>query len=640
MASILDGLNPVQREIVKDTEGQVLVLAGAGSGKTRVLTHRIAYLLHQGIPPWQILAVTFTNKAAREMRERLVALSGTQARDIWIGTFHGICVRMLGRFGSEIGYDSFTIIDDSEQKKIIKETIATIGIDYDIDFIMGYISDAKNRLLTYQDLEAEAAQQHDKDVVNIYRAYEEKKDELGYFDFDDLIMKTVQLLENSKDARETYQGQFHYIHTDETQDTNRAQFRLLTELCEKHQNIFAVGDSDQSIYKWRGAEISNIINFNQYFPEVKVYRLEQNYRSTNTIVTASNSLILNNKERLDKTAFTEKAGGDPILIYEADDELVEAEFITDAIEGLHRVRHRPYSDLAVLYRTNRQSRAIELSLKKRNIPYQIVGGHAFYDRKEIKDTIAYLRAIANDIDALAFERIINVPKRGIGATTVTKINDYAHDCVVPFPKALDRIDDIPKITPRTKNKIKEFSALVNGFREYAASEDFSVAELIKKIVTETGYLEKLDPDKSEDAARLENIQELINDAGRWDQDEDNAQKTLNDFLNETSLVAGVDSLDEGSHVTLMTLHSSKGLEFPIVFIAGMEEGIFPHGKSMSDDAEMEEERRLAYVGMTRAEERLYLSHCQKRYQYGQSTPIFCKPSRFLKELPKELVKRV
>jgi DNA helicase II / ATP-dependent DNA helicase PcrA len=642
MSELLNGLNPVQQEIVKDTEGQLLVLAGAGSGKTRVLTHRIAYLIQEGnVKPWNILAVTFTNKAAREMRQRVVDLVGSEGRDIWIGTFHGICVRILMRFGKEIGHEKFTIIDDKEQKKIIKEASAACGIDFDVDIVAGVISNAKNDLLTPEGLQAEAKEQHERDIANVYMEYENKKNELGYFDFDDLIMKTVHLLNVSEVARNTYQHQFRYILTDETQDTNKAQFQLLTLLSAHHENLFAVGDADQSIYKWRGAQISNIINFQQYFPDVKLYLLEQNYRSTRTIVEASNALIGNNKERLEKTAFAESAVGDPITIYQADDDGREADFIAALINRtIHLEPHRSYNDFAVIYRTNRQSRAVEVALTQLGVPYQVIGGHAFYDRKEIKDLVAYLRAVANGVDALAFQRIINVPKRGIGDTTVGKIADYAVECGIPFPKALDHIDDVPKIAARTKNKIKEFNDLIKELVEYAGTEEFKVAELIKIILQKTQYLEQYDEEREEDATRIENVQELINVAGKWDEDMEEG-KGLSDFLAETSLVSDVDGMEEETNmVTLMTGHASKGLEFPIVFGIGLEETIFPHGRSLNDPSELEEERRLMYVLMTRAEEKLYLSHCKQRYEYGNPRPIFNRPSRFLREIPERFVRRI
>jgi DNA helicase-2/ATP-dependent DNA helicase PcrA len=642
VSELLNGLNSIQQEIVKDTEGNFLVLAGAGSGKTRVLTHRIAYLIQEGnVKPWNILAVTFTNKAAKEMKQRVVELVGPEGRDIWIGTFHGVCLRILMRFGAEIGYEKFVIIDDKEQKKILKEAAEACGIDFDIDKIKGLISGAKNDLITPEGLLDMSVQQHDKDISNVYMAYEEKKNEMGYFDFDDLIMKTVHLMNVSEKAREIYDNQFKYVLTDEIQDTNKAQFALLSLFSAHNENLFAVGDSDQSIYKWRGAQISNIINFNRHFPNVRVYKLEQNYRSTKTIVQASNALISGNKERLEKTAFAESENGEPITIMQAEDDGREADFVASLINRtIYLEPHRDYSDFAIIYRMNRQSRAIEVALTQAGIPYQLIGGHAFYDRKEIKDLVAYLRAIANGIDALAFQRIINVPKRGIGDTTVGKIGDYAALCNIPFPKAFEYVDDIPKIAPRTKNKIKEFSTLIEKLVDYENSEDFSVAELIKMILHETQYLQQYDEEKEEDATRLENVQELINVAGKWD-DEAEEGKGLVQFLAETSLVSELDNMEEDNNiVTLMTGHGAKGLEFPIVFGIGLEESIFPHGRSLSDPAEIEEERRLMYVLMTRAEEKLYISYCKRRYEYGNPKPILNKPSRFLKEIPRNFVRRM
>ena len=638
--NLLSGLNPVQQQIVTDTEGAFLVLAGAGSGKTRVLTHRIAHLLQQGVAPWQILAVTFTNKAAREMKERVIQLVGTAGRDVWIGTFHGICIRILSRFGSEIGLEKFTIIDDNDQKKLLKEVLSIIGGEYEIDTIKSVISNAKNNLLTPSELYQASNYQHEKDLANIYEAYEEKKQENNYLDYDDCIMKTVHLFNVSELARNQYQHQFRYVMTDETQDTNKAQLKLLIHLSAHHENIFAVGDSDQSIYKWRGAEISNIINFNTFFPESKTYKLEQNYRSTATIVNASNALIENNEERLEKTAFTDKELGDPIVVYQADDDGREADFVGDVIRRLKNRDNRSWNDFAILYRTNRQSRAVEVALTQMGIPYQVVGGHAFYDRKEIKDIVAYLRAVDNGLDALAFARIINTPKRGIGDTTVGRIQDYANDCGIPFPKALENVEDVPKIAAKTKAKIVSFMEMMKKFSDYTLSEEFSIVGLIKLVLSETQYYESLNPDKEEDAARIENIQELLNVAGKWHDQTDREEKGLTEFLTETSLVSDIDGMEDVDAVTLMTTHASKGLEFPIVFIVGVEETIFPHGRSMNDPKEMEEERRLMYVAMTRAEEKLFISHCRQRYEYNNPRPVYNRPSRFIREIPSQLVKLI
>lgn len=637
---LLSGLNPVQQEIVKDTEGQLLTLASAGSGKTKTLTHRIAYLMAQGVPPWQILAVTFTNKAAKEMRERVVHLAGTEARDVWMGTFHGICIRIIARFGSEIGIEKFTIIDDADQKKILKEVLAQVGGDYELDTVKSVISNAKNNLLTPNDLLEVSNHQHEKDLAHIYQAYEDKKTENNYLDYDDCIMKTVHLFNVSENARNQYQNQFRYVMVDEMQDTNEAQFKLLSHLSAHHENIMFVGDDYQSIYRWRGANIQNILQLDKYFPELKTYKLEQNYRSTSIIVSAANAVIQNNKERLDKTAFTENESGDPIVIYQADDDGREADFVAQVMRRMQQVEGRRWNDFAVLYRTNRQSRAIETAMTQLGIKYQVVGGHAFYDRKEIKDLVAYLRAIDNGVDALAFKRIINTPKRGIGDTTVDKIQDYADECGIPFPKAIENVDDVPKIAARTKTKIKEFAEMMARLETFSRSEEFSVAGLVEQILFETQYKESLNPDKEEDLSRLENIEELVNVAGKWDAEVDREQKGLTEFLTETSLVSDIDGMEELDAVTLMTAHSSKGLEFPVIFLIGLEESIFPHARSLGDVGEMEEERRLMYVAMTRAEKKLFITHCRQRYEYGKPAPTYNRPSRFLREIPTELVKKI
>jgi DNA helicase-2/ATP-dependent DNA helicase PcrA len=641
LVELLDGLNPVQREIVKDTEGYLLVLAGAGSGKTRVLTHRIAYLLGPcQVKPWQVLAVTFTNKASKEMKARIVDLVGPQGHDVWMGTFHGICIRILSRFGSEIGLEKFTIIDDPDQNKIIKEVLALLGSDKEAPAVKSEISNAKNALLNPEEYLAEATTEYEKEVAHIYAAYEEKKSEHNYLDYDDCILKVVHLFNVSERARDHYQNQFRYVLTDETQDTNKAQFKLLEQLSAHHQNLFAVGDTDQSIYRFRGAEIDNILNFAQYFPGTKVYKLEQNYRSTQNIVDASNAVIARNTQRLEKTAFSEAEIGEPIYIYQADDDGREADFVCQAIRRLQYVNKDDWDNYAILYRTNRQSREIEKSFAQYGVPYQLVGGHAFYDRKEIKDLVAYLRAIDNGVDVLAFNRIINVPKRGIGDATINKIQDYANACGIPFPKALENVEDIPKIPKKALVSIKEFLDMMKKFDEFQGSDEFSVPELIRLVIRETNYMSTLNLDKEEDVSRYENIQELINMAGKWVADSESETKSLAEFLTETTLVADVDSMEDMSAVTLMTVHAAKGLEFKNVFIVGCEETIFPHGRSMDDPMEMEEERRLMYVAMTRAEKRLFITHCRQRYEYGQQRPIFNRPSRFLREIPQKFVKRI
>ena len=634
---LLEGLNPIQRQIVRDTEGRILVLAGAGSGKTRVLTHRISYLLENQVSEWNILAVTFTNKAAREMRERVRQLTN-KGRDVWIGTFHNICLRILSRFGSEIGYEKFTVIDDKDQKKMIKDILELLGFEFKPEEVLSRISKWKNELKTPDMVESE--ENYDKDILNIYREYEERKKDLSYFDFDDLIMKTVQLLNVSERARERLTRRFKYIMVDEYQDTNHAQFRLIDLLSTHHQNLFVVGDCDQSIYRFRGADISNILMFQAYYPDSKVYKLEQNYRSTETIVKASNTLIENNTERLEKTAYTYNKSGDPIVIYQAQDDESEADFVTAVIGRMHELENRPYSDFCVLYRTNRQSRAIEASLFQNKIPYTILKGVSFYDRKEIKDILSYLRVIYNPDDDLAWRRIINVPKRGIGDTTIERIQHYCDDCKITFGKGLLHIEDVPKVSPRAKNKIKDLLQMIDDFRQYVQSEEFSISGLIDLVISRTRYKEMFDTRKEEDQSRLENIGELINIAARFEQEQEDGNKpTLQEFLSISTLSNDVDELDgEVDKVTLMTVHSAKGLEFPVVFVIGLEEKIFPHIKSIEHPLELEEERRLAYVAFTRAEEKLFLTYCRTRFEYGR--PTFNQPSRFLMEIPDELVKRV
>lgn len=637
---LLDGLNEVQRQIVQDTEGQILVLAGAGSGKTRVLTHRIAYLLDLGVPEHNILAVTFTKKAAREMRERVTQLVGSKGKEVWIGTFHSICMKLLSQYGKEIGYEKFTLIDDKDQKKIIKELLDLMGYEFKAEKVLHYISRCKNQLITAEVALGQAQKPPSKDFANLYYAYEEKKKELNYLDFDDLIMKTVHLMNVSVKARDRIQKRFKYIMVDEYQDTNHAQFKLIDLFSRHHENIFVVGDADQSIYRFRGAEISNILNFQSTYPFSKVYKLERNYRSTQTIVNASNHLIQNNTERLDKTAYSEGKVGDPIVIYQADDESREADFVTAVIKRMVELENRPYKDFAVLYRTNRQSRQLESSFFQAGIPYTILKGLTFYERKEIKDTLAYLRVIHNPDDDLAWRRIINVPKRGIGDTTIEKIQDYADKCRISFGKALRNIEDVPKVSGKAKNSIREFLQLIDEFVSYTASEDFLLPELIKQVVYRTGYMQTLNPRKNEDLSRIENIHELINVAGKMQEEKGEEKLTLNEFLSESALTTEVDELDgEKDAVTLMTIHSSKGLEFNCVFVVGMEESIFPHNRAAGDPVELEEERRLGYVAFTRAAEKLFLTHCRTRYEYG-SGPTFNKPSRFLDELPDELVKRI
>jgi DNA helicase-2/ATP-dependent DNA helicase PcrA len=640
MRDLLDKLDPRQREIVQDTEGQVLVLSGAGSGKTRVLTYRIAYLIENGVPPWAILAVTFTNKAKRVMEERIQELVGDQGNEVWMGTFHSICIRILRRFGGQIGLaPNFTIIDDKERTKILKDAIEKAECQYEPEVMASIIGNAKNDLLTPAELRMNASNRYERDAAYVYEIYEEKKDKSGYVDFDDMIMKTVRLLQNSTEARDLYQKQFRYILADEGQDTNTAQYTLLNLLMGEHQNLFVVGDIDQSVYRWRGAKIENMIKFQEVYPESRIHQLDQNYRSTANIVNAANAVIEHNVERLEKTAWTSKEAGPPIVLYEAEDDSREAEFVVSAIQRMVDVEGQSYNNFAILYRMGRQSRLIEVALTQAGIPYKVVGGKSFYDRKEIKDLVAYLRIIANEFDALAMERIINVPKRGIGDTTVKKIDQYAKDCSIPFPKALEYIDDIPKISKGTKLKIENFDHFILSLREFACVPGVSIPEIIQHILSQTGYLTELDPDKEEDESRIGNIRELIKVAEEWENTTSNPG-CISDFLSETTLSGIEEGEEEVDSVTLMTAHSSKGLEFPCVFMVGMEENIFPHSRSSNDPKNMEEERRLAYVAITRAEYRLFITYCFNRYEYGDPRPKRSKVSRFVLEIPSELVRKI
>ena len=638
MSKALERLNDDQKRIAKHTEGNVLVLAGAGSGKTSVLTSRIAYLIEQGVLPWQILSLTFTNKASKEMKERLVSMVGPEARDVWMGTFHSVCIRILIRFGSEIGLDTFTLIDDADQKKLIKEVIKTTESTLEEKYILSEISDFKNSLQSPDYVLNNATNSNEESLGHLYMAYEEKKQEHNYIDYDDCIMKTVHLFRVSKAARDVYYSQFKYVLTDETQDTNTAQFELLKHLSAGHHNLFAVGDVDQSIYAFRGAKIENIMKFSNIFPDTAVYKLEQNYRSTPVIVNASNAVISGNKNRYEKTSFAMKQGGRNIIIKACDNENNEAEYLANIINAIKR-KGRKYEDVAILYRTNRQSQAIEARFMKESIPYQIVGGQSFADRKEVKDIVAYLRAISSEIDELAFARIINVPKRGIGETTVGRIKDYADECGIPFSKALENIDDVPKINAKTKLKIKDFSLMIEKLREKSKVENFKVSDFIIRIYKDSGYEESLQENTEENESRKGNIKELVVMGTSWDETSDD-DATLSDFLTETSLSADIDRMEDEQGVTMMTVHSSKGLEFPFLFVVGIEEGIFPSGRALGSEEDIEEERRLFYVAMTRAEERLFLSYAMNRYEYKNPIPRRSKQSRFLYEIPEEYVRRV
>ena len=639
--SIYDTLNNEQREAVFCTEGPLLMLAGAGSGKTRSLTHRIAYLIEEkGVAPWNILAITFTNKAAQEMRERVDALVGYGSEDIWISTFHATCSRILRRHIDLLGYDrNFTIYDASDQKSLMKEVLKEMKIDtkqFPERSVMSEISSAKNEYKSPLDYRNEYGSNfRNQRIADIYEHYQKRLKENNALDFDDLLVKMVDLFQTNPDVLEHYQDRFQYIMVDEYQDTNTVQFELIRLLAMKYKNLCVVGDDDQSIYKFRGANIYNILNFEKHFEDAKVIKLEQNYRSTQNILDAANSVISNNVGRKDKRLWTDNGAGDRITFEQLESGFEEADYVARSIARLVRKGEARYKDCAVLYRTNAQSRLFEEKFIAANIPYKIVGGVNFYARKEIKDILAYLKTIDNGHDDLAVKRIINVPKRGIGATSINKVTDYALEKGIDFYTALRYVDEVPGMA-RSAGKIKPFVMFIQSLR--ARAEMDSVSQLIQAIIDETGYVDELKAEGTDEAEqRIENIDELINKAVDYEQGEENP--TLSGFLEEVALVADIDGLDENSdYVVLMTLHSAKGLEFPNVYLAGMEDGLFPSYMSItSDDAtsEIEEERRLAYVGITRAKEHLTITSARMRMVRGETQ--FNKVSRFVKEIPRELM---
>lgn len=636
--AILKGLNPQQKKAVETTEGPLLVVAGAGSGKTSVLTRRVAYLIEENqVAPWSILAITFTNKAASEMKSRIQDLLGPVAESVWISTFHSLGVRILRRDADKIGYTkNFTIADSGEQRTLIKRILKDLNYDvkqYDPRAILGQISKAKNMLLEPEDYEEQVASPFEKVAAKVYKAYQTELKRGGIMDFDDLIMQTLKLLKTNKDVLHFYQNKFRYILVDEYQDTNQAQYELCQLLAAQYKNICVVGDADQSIYGWRGANMENILNFEKDYKdsEVNTIMLEQNYRSTGHILSAANSVIENNVNRKVKNLWTDKGDGEKVNYYRASNGNDEAYFIISKIKEEVK-KGRSYKDFSVLYRTNAQSRNIEEILVKSNIPYKIVGGHKFYDRKEIKDILAYLKIIANPNDSMSLNRIINTPKRGIGPTTMAKFNGFASENNFGMLEAFNNLALAP-ITGSAATKLNKFGDSFRDIVKYA--QDHNVTELTEKILDEFGYLDALRADKTLEAeARLENIQEFLGVTKRFDDNyepEDEETNSLEDFLAEVSLLSDQDDLeDEGNEVTLMTLHAAKGLEFPVVFLIGMEEGIFPISRALNDPAELEEERRLAYVGITRAREELYLTNAMSRMLYGriQANPA----SRFIDEI--------
>ncbi|WP_195477683.1 DNA helicase PcrA [Ruminococcus sp. D55t1_190419_H1] len=642
--SIYDTLNPPQREAVAQTEGPVLILAGAGSGKTRVLTHRIAYLMDEkGVNPWNILAITFTNKAAQEMRERVDKLVGFGSESIWVSTFHSACVRILRRHIDNLGYDTnFTIYDTDDQKSLMKDVCRKMNIDtkiYKERSLLAQISHAKDELLTPDDMEMKAAGDYNmKKVASVYREYQAALRKNNALDFDDLIVKTVELFEKCGAVLEYYQERFKYIMVDEYQDTNTAQFKFISLLAQRYQNLCVVGDDDQSIYKFRGANIGNILGFEHVFPDARVIRLEQNYRSTKNILNAANQVIANNTERKAKTLWTENEEGSKVHFRQFLNAYEEAEYVAGEIGKLKRNGLGNYRDCAILYRTNAQSRIFEEKFIAANIPYKLVGGVNFYARKEIKDLLCYLKTINNARDDLAVQRIINVPKRGIGATTLGRVQDYADNMGISLYEALRVAEEVPSIG-RSLSKIDGFVTFIQMLKSKA--DVLTVEEILQEVIDSTGYVAELEAEDTEESrARIENIDELISKTVAYQEamEEQNQPATLSGFLEEVALVADIDTVDpDQDYVLLMTLHSAKGLEFPKVFMVGMEDGIFPSHMTISygDDGEMEEERRLCYVGITRAMKDLTLTCAQQRMIRGETQ--YNRVSRFVREIPRELV---
>lgn len=642
--SIYDTLNPEQKEAVLQTEGPVLILAGAGSGKTRVLTHRIAYLIDEkGINPWNIMAITFTNKAAGEMRERVDKIVGFGSESIWVSTFHSSCVRILRRYIDRLGYENnFTIYDTDDQKSLMKEVCKKLNIDtkiYKERAILGAISSAKDNLVGPEEYEKSVMDDYGrKKIAMAYTEYQKELKKNNALDFDDLIVKTVELFQSCPDVLDSYQERFKYIMVDEYQDTNTAQFKFVSLLAGKYQNLCVVGDDDQSIYKFRGANIGNILGFEKIFPRARVIKLEQNYRSTKTILEAANQVIHNNIGRKAKTLWTDNEIGEPVHYRQFMNGYEEAEYIAGDISKRVREGDCEYKDCAILYRTNAQSRMFEEKFLMANIPYRLVGGVNFYARKEIKDLLAYLKTVDNARDDLAVRRIINVPKRGIGAASLSKVQDFANQNGIGFYDALQRADEITTLG-RAVSKITPFVTFIQSLR--SKLDYISPSELLKDIIDETGYVTELQAEKTEEAeSRIENIDELITKVVSYEEEceANNEEISLSGFLEEVALIADIDTVDgDDNRVLLMTLHSAKGLEFPYVYLAGMEDGVFPSYMTIvSDDpTEIEEERRLCYVGITRAMKDLTLTCAQQRMIRGETQ--YNKPSRFIREIPKELV---
>lgn len=633
------GLNPMQREAVEHMEGPLLIMAGAGSGKTRVLTCRIANLLAHGVRPWQILAITFTNKAAAEMRDRVDRMIGEGAKDVWLSTFHSFCAKVLRREIESTGLykQNFVIYDATDTKTLIKRCLKELNLDekqFAPASVQAAISNAKNQLMGPSAYEKASATFFEKKVAEIYKLYSKKLKDNNAMDFDDLLMVTVRIFEDYEEILMKYQNRFHYILVDEYQDTNGAQYRITKLLAEQRRNLCVVGDADQSIYGWRGADMRNIMDFEKDYPDARVIKLEQNYRSTKHILAAANEVIVHNMNRKPKKLWTENPQGEKISLYQASDERDEAYFVASTIQKQKALFNASYGDMAVLYRTNAQSRIIEEGLMKAGIPYTMVGGLKFYDRKEVKDILAYLRVIFNPFDTVSLLRIINVPKRGLGTTSLGRLNEYAaaNDLslfdVISNP---DMLDEIQGITGRVKKPLEDFSSMIFEFIGQLGT--MPLDELLTKLMEDSGYIKELEAEKNpENESRLENLKEFVGVAKDFMKNEE--EPTLENFLSQVSLVSDLDNSElEDDRVTLMTLHAAKGLEFPTVFLVGMEEGIFPHSRTLMEPEELEEERRACYVGITRAQRKLFLTYAGMRSLYGHTS--MNPPSRFLEEINEE-----
>ena len=648
----LQDLNPVQREAVESIEGPLLILAGAGSGKTRVLTYRVAHLIASGVEPWNVLAITFTNKAAREMRDRVSVLVGSEGQGLWVATFHSACVRILRREIARLpGYTrSFIIYDTTDQMTVIKECLKELDLDekkFAPRAILGAVSDAKNKLIDAGSFKAQAKNYFEENVSEVYTKYQRKLQSNNALDFDDIIMLTVRIFRENPDVLEHYQERFRYILVDEYQDTNHAQYVLVNLLAKKYRNLCVVGDDDQSVYGWRGADIQNILDFERDYPEAVVLKLEQNYRSTRNILQAANHIVSHNTNRKPKALWTEKSEGEGLVLYRAANEHDESRNVVTKIRKLTDEEGRSYSDFAVLYRTNAQTRVLEEHFMKEGIPYRILSGTRFYERMEIKDILAYLRLIHNPADMYSFARIVNVPKRGIGKGSLDKVLEYAGEQSMTLFDSLTEVTYIPGLQAKAVNSLQSFHELILRFRA-AAEKGIAVTDLTEMILNETGYLSALREEKTVEAeGRIENLDEFLSVTAEYDNnmeeyikdydlDEEQNMLILGGFLEQVSLVADIDNYDETEDaVKLMTMHSAKGLEFPVVFAVGFEDGIFPSSRSLLEEYQLEEERRLCYVTVTRAMEKLFLSYAEQRMQYGQLQSSL--PSRFLREIPEELI---